>query len=78
MSTGVLQWYDFRRGRGAIALDGGGELFVKLCPAETARAVDLREGEPVRFKSTMCEGLGRNVAITLARRGGALKRRSGA
>ncbi|MDB5441238.1 MAG: hypothetical protein JWM33_3665 [Caulobacteraceae bacterium] len=71
MSTGILQWYDPRRGRGAIALDGGGELFVKLCPVETARAIDLREGESVRFKSAMCEGLGRHVAITLAALGSA-------
>lgn len=66
MSIGILQWYDSRRGHGAIALDDGGELFVKLCPAETARAVHLREGEAVRFNTTMCEGLGRVVATTLA------------
>lgn len=51
MSKRTVKWFDFDKGFGFIAPEGGGrDALVRLSAVERARIRHLREGEKVSFK----------------------------
>ncbi len=51
MATGTVKWFNFQKGFGFIAPDGGGnDAFVHISAVERSGLGDLREGQKVSFE----------------------------
>jgi cold shock protein len=51
MTTGTVKWFNYEKGFGFIAPDGGGsDAFVHISAVERSGLKDLREGQKVDYE----------------------------
>lgn len=65
MQTGAIVWFDPKHGCGAIADDGGREVFLRLDRTWEGVHAPLAAGQRYGFQAETCERLGRDVVVEL-------------
>lgn len=64
MSTGTVKWFNYKKGFGFIAPDGGDkDVFVHITAVERSGISDLREGQRVSYD--LEEQRGKTAAVNL-------------
>ena len=65
MKTGVVKWFDSKKGFGFISVDGGDDVFVHFSAIQTDGYRTLEEGQKVEFEEEMDERKGKLRAVTV-------------
>jgi CspA family cold shock protein len=66
MKTGIVKWFNTRKGHGFIKpVDGGFDVYVHIKTVQRAGWVELREGQKICFDSVVDERTGEIIAENL-------------